>query len=163
MKTFRELKEWVGFNFPSVADATSVQAVDDVDTAAFSVETPDVLDKLNAYTQQIASHQYINPYYPINTLWKKLSIVGINFDLKAVLFPDQQGKVVVPLNQYGGRYGTLGGPEYVSSDDGISHRLPGGLNLEIMYQKTGGVYSLDARIVRGLPEPPPFVEEVKKK
>ena len=150
MKTYRDITEWVGWNTPEVAPIATPQAVDDVDSAAFSVEKPEILEKLNAYCHDIANHQYINPYYPLNALWKKLMVVGINFDLKALLMTGVQGRVEVPLNMYGGRFGALGGPSFVSADDGITNRVPGGLNLVVTYQKTGGVYTLDATIEHGV-------------
>lgn len=167
MKTYRDIKEWVGWNTPEVAPIATPQAVDDVDSAAFSVEKPEILEKLNAYCHDIANHQYINPYYPLNALWKKLMLIGINFDLKKLLMTGEQGRVEVPLNQFGGRFGTLGSPDgYVSADDGIKDRAPGGLNLVVTYQKTGGVYTLDATIERGAMAPAIGFgesEELKKK
>jgi hypothetical protein len=152
-KTYTDLKEWIGFNTPEVAPMTTVQAVDDVDTAAFSVDKPDVLDKLNAYCHGIANHQYINPYYPLNTLWRKLSLIGINFDLKSIMLNGASGRVTLPINQFGGRYGYVNPNPHdanvISHDDGISHKIPGGLELVITHQKTGGVYTLTAEIQHG--------------
>ena len=146
-KTYTDLKEWIGFNTPEVAPIAAPQAVDDVDSAAFSVEEPAILDKLNAYCHEIANHQYINPYYPLNALWKKLSMVGINFNLKGVMLAGDSGRTTVPLNRFGGRYGTLGGPEYISHDDGTG--VPSGLNLVVTWVKTVGVYSLTVQIEHG--------------
>jgi hypothetical protein len=155
-KTYTDLKEWVnadatqqlnefvGFDTPEVAPIASTQAVDDVDSAAFAVDQPEILDKLNAYCGEIANHQYINPYYPLNALWKKLSMVGINFNLKEIMMTGDMGSTKVPLNRFGGRYGTLGGPEYISHDDGTG--IPGGLSLVVSWTKTGGVYSLNVHI-----------------
>lgn len=149
-KTYRDLVEWIGWNTPEVAPITTPQAVDDVDTGAQYVENSSVLDKLNGYCRDIANHQYINPYYPLNTLWKKLNIIGINFDLKKVMMVGDTGRVAVPLTQFGGRFGFLTpGSGEVTHDDGISHRVPGGLNMVITWTKTGGVYSLDAKIEHG--------------
>ena len=159
-KTYTDLKEWIGFNTPEVAPIAAPQAVDDVDTAAFSVEQPDVLDKLNAYCMEIANHQYINPYYPLNALWKKLSLIGVNFNLKSIMMVGPQGQTSVPLNRFGGRYGTLGGPEYISKDDGTG--VPGGLNLVVSWTKTGGVYSLNFHIEHSATAVG-FGEDVKKK
>jgi len=153
MKTYRTLLlDWVGWDTPEVAPIATPQAVDDVDTAAFAVQKPDVLDKLNAYCHDIANHQYLNPYYPLNKLWQKLSMIGLNFDLNKLMLVGSQGRAVVPMTQYGGRFGVLGGPfdHYVSKDDGISGRLPGGLNLVVTFQKNSGVYSLDVQIERGV-------------
>lgn len=164
-KTYTDLKEWVGFNTPSVASSTDVQAVDDVDTAAFAVEQPDVLDKLNAYCHEITTHQYMNPYYALNTLWRKLSIIGINFNLKAIMLIGNAGRTVVPLTRFGGRYGYVLHHHTVHSvigaDDGFN--IPGGLNLVVTWVKTGGVYSLDAHIEHGSDVLPIGETEVKKK
>lgn len=147
-KTYRDLKEWLGFNTPTVAPITTVQAVDDIDSAAFSVEEPVVLDKLNAYCNDISTRPSMNPYYPLNALWSKLSLIGLHFDLKKLLITGDVGRLVAPLTQFGGRYGVLGNPSsFISSDDGT--RVPGGLNLVVTYIKTGGVYSLEAQIEHG--------------
>lgn len=148
-KSFTELKEWLGWNSAEVAPIAAPQAVDDVDTAAFSVETNDVLDKLNAYCHDISHGQYINPYYPINALWRKLMLVGLNFDVKSVMLKGTVGTVRVPMNQFGGRYGLLGGHPQVSADDGISHRLPGGLVLVVAFTNTRGIYTLDVHLESG--------------
>jgi hypothetical protein len=75
-------------------------------------------------------------------------LIGLNFDLKKLMMTGEQGRVEVPINQFGGRFGVLGDPAtYMSHDDGT--RVAGGLNLVVTYQKTGGVYTLDATIERG--------------
>ena len=167
-KTYSDLKEWVGFNTPEVAPIASVTAVDDIDTAAFAVEEPDVLEKLNAYCHEISHRQYINPYYALNTLWRKLSIIGLNFNLKAVMLVGNAGQMSVPLTRFGGRYGYLPHPEHehedglIRSDDGFN--FPGGLNIVFSWVKTAGVYSLDAHIEHGSDTLPiGETEEVKKK
>jgi hypothetical protein len=75
-------------------------------------------------------------------------LIGLNFDLKKLMMTGEQGRVEVPINQFGGRFGVLGDPAtYMSHDDGT--RVAGGLNLVVTYQKTGGVYTLDVQIEHG--------------
>jgi len=158
MKTFSDIKEWVGWNTPEVAPVTTTQAVDDIDSSAHAVEKPEILDKLNAYCHDIANHQYMNPYYPLHTLWRKLMLIGINFDLKKIMLNGDTGRVEVPLTQYGGRFGVGVDPgTYIGKDDGT--RVHGGLNLVITFHKTGGVYNLDAQIEKGAPGVIGFGEE----
>ena len=45
------------------------------------------------------------------------------------------GKISIPLTQFGGRFGK--DEEGDVNDDGISHKVEGGLSLEIMHEKTG--------------------------
>jgi hypothetical protein len=159
-KTYSQLVEFVGFNYPTVAPITGVQAYDDVDNAAGpqSVEDPGNLDRLNAYISQINDHQYINPYYAINTLWRKLQVIGLNFDLRSMHFHgEQSGNIELPLTQFGGRYGYLGTDGSISHDDGISHRIPGGLKLVLHWVNINGVYTVDGRIARNHEEGP-FME-----
>jgi hypothetical protein len=156
-KTYTDLVEWIGFNTPEVAPIAALQAVDDVDSAAFAVEKPEILDKLNAYCHEIANHQYMNPYYPLNSLWKKLMLVGINFNLKAIMLIGDQGQVKVPITRFGGRYGYLNhdkqhdghdhDDQVICHDDGTG--IPGGLVLSVIWHKTGGVYSLNVAIEHG--------------
>jgi hypothetical protein len=151
-KTFTQLREWLDTAaVPTVpsADWGSEDFTTTTDHAPFAVENQNILDKLNGYCHELSSGQFVNPYYPINKLWTKLSLIGINFDVKSVMFSGSIGTVRVPLNQFGGRYGVLGGPSYVSSDDGISNRLPGGLTLVISHTNIHGVYTLDAHIENG--------------
>lgn len=170
MKTYKDLKEWVGesstenleeswvgFGIPNLdSPAIARNPGDSVDTADFSVENSNVIEKLNTFLQSLCQRQYINPYYLINDIWKKLSLVGLNFNMRDVTFPSVEGRSIVPISSYGGRYGVLGDPtSYVSSDDGT--RIPGGLNLIIMFQKNGGAYTLDAHLERGI-DTAPFVE-----
>ena len=164
-KSYRELKEWVNINeaggwvgmgVPDLDTGRAIQAVDDVDTAAFNVPDESVVEKLNAFLHTLCQKQFINPYYILNDIWKKLMIVGLHFNMREVAFPGNQGRSTVPVTQYGGRHGVLGDPgSYVSQDDGT--RIPGGLSLVITFQKTGGVYTLDAHLERGV-EHVPFVE-----
>ena len=155
-KTFQQLQEWVGLNVPDTETGMSVQAVDDVDTGAMYADDADVLDKLNFFLHSICNKQYINPYYVLNTAWKKLSVVGLHFDMRSIIFTGVEGRVTVPVTQYGGRYGALGDPSsFISKDDGT--RIPGGLNLVVTFQKNASVYTVDLRLERGV-ETAPFVE-----
>jgi len=158
-KTFRDLMEWVGFNTAEVAPMATVQSVDSVDNGAMYVEDPMNLDMLNAYCHQINTQQFVNPYFPLNALWSKLNLIGLNFDSRSITFVGDHGVQEAPLTQYGGRYGFVGPEDTFGQDDGISHRLPGGLKIVIRFTKQSGIYTLDAQIVGGESAPADTVTE----
>ncbi len=150
MKTFKQLLEFLDYQNPNVAPISgSPLSVDQDDIMIGELDDPKVFDQLNAYCKQISLKQYINPYYPLNTLWMKLSLVGINFDLNEVKFIGDAGIVEIKLNAFGGRYGFLDQSGLVKKDDGLTNVLPGGLFLIIYYQKSGGIYSMDCQLKRG--------------
>jgi len=81
----------------------------------------------------------------LNKMQEKLGRLSISFDMPSL--SEEGGTISVPLTQFGGRYGEDDTGEIVN-DDGISHKVEGGLSLEIMHEKTGkGTHFIRARIV----------------
>jgi len=124
-------------------------SADDVEVGAHNVHDPSVLDRINSFVGAMGDKPYINPYYAINRLWTKLQTIGISFNVDDVKFEDEKGKISLPLSQYGGRYGFVDMDGIVKQDDGISGRLPGGLNLVITYVKIKGLVTMEAQIEHG--------------
>ena len=61
--------------------------------------------------------------------------IGVTFG--AVEIYEGEGDISVPLQQWSGRYGKDGNqaPDEVINDDGISHRVDGGLSLNFKYME----------------------------
>jgi len=131
-----------------------VPAVDDVVGAGFNIEDPDTVHRLNAYLSH-AGTPVMNPYFLIKRIQDKLMQVGLHFDVPTLV--GNSGEVSVPLSQFGGTYGYkptsgqangVGYPE-VSSTDGISDRVPGGLNIKFDWTCFRGLYTIGTEIVPG--------------
>ena len=81
----------------------------------------------------------------------RLGTVGLSYTLPKI--EGNNGKTVVELMQFGGRYGKT--PDYTTSgegdivnDDGISHRKEGGLKLEFNWEKqANNTYKVFANLV----------------
>lgn len=112
-------------------------SVEDSRIGAHNIENPEVLKQVNAFVGSIADREYLAPLHAVSELREKLGRLGLSFDNNVVLPENGNGKVVVTLKQFGGRYGkdTDSKPDEVINDDGISHRKEGGLKLEFNFEK----------------------------
>jgi len=138
MRTFKQhIKEghYAG-DAQGVGTEVRNNSVEDSRIGAHNIESPEVLNKVNAFVGAIADREYINPDLAISELREKLGRIGLSFDNNVVLEGDK-GTVVVNLKQFGGRFGKDldTKPEDVIKDDGISHRKEGGLKLEFKFEK----------------------------
>lgn len=127
MKTFNE---WRGLS-------EAETPVEDGSVNIQDIANPEVLNRVNAFVGSIADREYLNPNHAIAELRQKLGRIGITFgdvnlyenEDEAMLEP-----VSVPLMQWGGRTGKDDMGEKID-DDGISHRVPGGLDIYFEYMK----------------------------
>ena len=96
---------------------------------------PETLKMVNAFVGSIADKSYLSAGQAIAELRQKLSRIGITFP--AVTITEGEGEGSVPLTQWGGRYGKDGNqaPDEVINDDGITHRVDGGLSLNYKYSE----------------------------
>ena len=95
---------------------------------------PEVLKMVNAFVGSIADREYLNANHAISELRQKLMRIGVTFP--SVEIYEGEGDVSVPLTQWGGRYGNDGSgteDDNIVNDDGISHRVDGGLSLNFKY------------------------------
>jgi len=102
-----------------------------------------------------------NPYTLIQRMKTKLAQVGLRFELAeiphipdlALDAPDNPSPPVIieiPLTQWGGKFGYLTDDSgEISSDDGISGRVPGGLNMRLEFRKWRGRVNINAIILPG--------------
>ena len=126
MKTFKE---------HSIGTSHSVPVEDGSKNIA-DVADPEVLKMINAFVGSIGDREYLNANHAISELRQKLARIGVTFGQVEIY--EGEGEVTVPLEQWGGRYGNDGsGPEdgSIVNDDGISHRVDGGLSLNFKYME----------------------------
>ena len=144
MKSFKQLSE-------AYTDRFAQQGTEDETHAYFNVEDPVAMQKLNAYVGSIADKEYLQPDSAMHQLAMRLGTVGLSYTLPKI--EGNNGKTVVELMQFGGRYGktpdnTTSGEGDVVNDDGISHRKEGGLKLEFNWEKqANNTYKVFANLV----------------
>jgi hypothetical protein len=141
-------------------DSPSGNSADDVDVSIANIHRQNVLDRINGYLNAVTAKPYINPYTPINQIRNKLMIAGLQFE--EPYFVGESGIIEKKLVQFGGRFGWDPFVGDVVSDDGLSHKIPGGLKIVFRWIKQSGLYSIDARIMKGDESPSPLGEARQK-
>ena len=144
MKSFKQFNE-------AYTERFAQQGTEDETHAYFNVEDPVAMQKLNAYVGSIADKEYLQPDSAMHQLAMRLGTVGLSYTLPKI--EGNNGKTVVELMQFGGRYGktpdnTTSGEGDIVNDDGISHRKEGGLKLEFNWEKqANNTYKVFANLV----------------
>ena len=118
-----------------------------VDTDSFSndLAKPENIERINSFLGAMGKLEYMVPEHAINKIKERLGRLAISFG--DVDLSEAGGKGSLPLTQFGGRMGEDDNGEKID-DDGISHKVEGGLSIEIMHEKTGaGTHFVRAKIV----------------
>jgi len=118
-----------------------------VDGSDFSndLAKPETIQRINAFLGAMGNMEYLVPEHALNKMQEKLGRLSISFDMPDL--SEEGGTMSVPLTQFGGRTGKDETGEDVN-DDGISHRVEGGLSLQIMHEPTAkGTHFIRAKIV----------------
>ena len=123
--------------------------VEDVaaDGADFSndVSDPNTITRINAFLGAMGGIEHLIPEHAMNKLRERLSRLGLTFG--EVSMNEEGGKMSMPLTQFGGRIGKDENGDDIN-DDGISHKVEGGLSLEIQHEVTsGGTHFIRTKIV----------------
>ncbi len=108
--------------------------VEDGNKNIADIADPEVLKMVNAFVGSMADREYLNANHAISELRQKLMRLGVTFPEVEIYEGD--GEVTAPLTQWGGRYGNDGSgteDENIVNDDGISHRVDGGLSINFKY------------------------------
>ena len=108
--------------------------VEDGNKNIADIADPEVLKQIKAFVGSIEDREYLNANHAISELRQKLMRLGVTFP--EVEIAEGDGEVNAPLTQWGGRYGNDGsGTEdgNIVNDDGISHRVDGGLSINFKY------------------------------
>ena len=147
MKSFKQYNE-------AYTDAGTLKQTEDETHAAFNVQDPVALQKLNGYVGSLADKEYLQPNAAVEQLAMRLGTVGLNFRLPNI--EGDKGNTTVEVNQFGGRYGKTpensNGPmsvgDEIENGDGISHKKEGGLKLEFNWEKqSNNTYKVFANLV----------------
>jgi hypothetical protein len=147
MKSFKQYNE-------AYTDAGTLKQTEDETHAAFNVQDPVALQKLNGYVGALADKEYLQPNAAVEQLAMRLGTVGLNFKLPNI--NTDKGNTTVEVNQFGGRYGKTpensNGPMSVGDEiedgDGVSHQKEGGLKLEFNWEKqSNNTYKVFANLV----------------
>ena len=146
MKSFKQFNEDGNYT-----NQFSHQSVENDNVGIFDVANPDSLQKVNAFVGAIAEQEYLQPDAAMHQLAMKLGTIGLTYRLPKI--EGNNGKSVVEVSQYGGRYGktsdnTTSGEGDIESGDGISHKKEGGLKLEFNWEKqSNNTYKVFANLV----------------
>ena len=144
MKSFKQYNE-------AYTDAGALKQAEDETHAAFNVQDPVALQKLNGFVGSLADKEYLQPNAAVEQLAMRLGTVGLNFRLPNI--EGDKGNTTVEVNQFGGRYGktpenATSGDNDIENGDGISHRKEGGLKLEFNWEKqANNTYKVFANLV----------------
>jgi hypothetical protein len=147
MKSFKQYNE-------AYTDAGTLKQTEDETHAAFNVQDPVALQKLNGYVGALADKEYLQPNAAVEQLAMRLGTVGLNFKLPNI--NTDKGNTTVEVNQFGGRYGKTpensNGPmsvgDEIENGDGVSHKKEGGLKLEFNWEKqSNNTYKVFANLV----------------
>jgi len=134
-------------NFNKYITEKAADAGYPVDGSDFSndLAKPETVARINAFLGSMGRMEYLVPEHALNKMQEKLGRLGISFDMPDL--SEEGGEMSVPLTQFGGRFGEDDSGADVN-DDGISHRVEGGLSLKIMHEKTAaGTHFIIAKIV----------------
>lgn len=139
----------------SYATPDNGSSLTDGSVAAFKIEDPEVLARLNAFLKVFGNERHQDPKYALVMLRTKLNTIGLDFayDGRRSLSPKES----FHLTQFGGRTGVDEKGNQLN-DCGISHRT-GGKNMELSVEisplnldsetKEPGPYYIQAKIQFG--------------
>ena len=136
MKTFKNyLNEASGFATGPVGENPNNLAGEVTDTLGSDMFSPSNLKRVNAIIGSIANMEYLIPEHAVERLRNSLTKINLTFP-KVPTMEGKSGSFDLPLTLFGGRYGKTGteAPGEVTNDDGISHRVEGGLSLKLSYE-----------------------------
>jgi hypothetical protein len=134
-------------NFSKYITEKATDAGYPVDGSDFTndLAKPETITRINAFLGSMGKMEYLVPEHALNKMQEKLGRLGISFEMPSL--SEDGGEMSVPLTQFGGRTGKDENGDDIN-DDGISHKVEGGLSLKIMHEKTAaGTHFLMAKIV----------------
>ena len=139
------------FNESVYTDRYAHQSVENDNVGIFDIANPESLKRVNAFVGAIADKEYLQPDAAMHQLAMRLETIGLRYTVPKI--DGNNGKSVVEVSQFGGRYGktsdnTTSGDGDIENGDGISHRKEGGLKLEFNWEKqSNNTYKVFANLV----------------
>ena len=113
------------------------------DDGVNDIANPKTIDRINSFLGAMGQMEYLMPEHALNIVRDRLEKLGLTFGDVTL---SEAGKQSMPMTQYGGRFGKDGNGDDIN-DDGISHKVEGGLSLEIEHVITNGTHFLKTKIV----------------
>ena len=139
------MKQMKNFNKFITEKATDAGYPVDTDSFGNDLSNPNDVMRINSFLGAMGQIEYLVPEHAMNKIRERLGRLSISFG--DVDLSEDGGKISMPLTQFGGRFGEDDDHEKLD-DDGISHKVEGGLSIEIMHEKSGaGTHFIRAKIV----------------
>jgi hypothetical protein len=113
------------------------------DDGVNDIANPKTIDRINSFLGAMGQMEYLMPEHALNIVRDRLEKLGLTFGDVTL---SEAGKQSMPMTQYGGRFGKDGNGDDIN-DDGISHKVEGGLSLEIEHVITNGSHFVKTKIV----------------
>jgi len=113
------------------------------DDGVNDIANPKTIDRINSFLGAMGQMEYLMPEHALNIVRDRLEKLGLTFGDVTL---SEAGKQSMPMTQYGGRFGKDGNGDDIN-DDGISHKVEGGLSLEIEHVITNGTHFVKTKIV----------------
>jgi len=121
------------------------------DYGVHRIENPEQRGRINAFLDAFTKREFVEPKSAIAQIRHKFNTVGLDFDWNGTSTIDEGGKLVLPLNRYGGTFGkALQTPHAeFETTDGIKEFNNGkGMSLNISVSGGDeGLYKMDAKVV----------------
>ena len=133
-------------NFKDMIVEKATDAGYPVDGADFSndLANPKTIERINSFLGAMGQIEYLIPEHAMNKIRERLGRLSLSFG--EIDLSEDGGVISVPLTQFGGRTGKDENGDI--NDDGISHKVEGGLSLEITHEPSGnGTHFLRTKIV----------------
>ena len=123
-----------------------VSADSDFSYGMGNLANPEVIERINAFLGVMGSMEHLVAEHAISKLRERLGRLHISFG--DVDLSEGGGKVSLPISQYARSGKEENGDDISPDDDGISHKIEGGLSLQINHVKTeSGTHFIKAKIV----------------
>ncbi len=143
-KSFKQYNE-------SATERFAHHAVENDNVGILDVANPESLQKVKAFVGAIAEQEYVQPDAAMHQLAMKLGTIGLSYTIPKI--EGNNGKSVVEVSQFGGRYGktsdnTTSGEGDIEFISGLSHTKEGGLKLEFNWEKqNNNQFAVSAKLI----------------
>ena len=145
MKSFKQ------FNEAGYTDRYAHQSVENDNVGIFDIANPESLKRVNAFVGAIADKEYLQPDAAMHQLAMRLETIGLRYTVPKI--DGNNGKSVVEVSHFGGRYGKTpdsksSGEGDIENGDGVSHKKDGGLKIEFNWEKqANNTYKVFANLI----------------
>jgi len=151
MIKFKELNELLTNLFEGEETTGGASRSAYSDYGVHRIENPEQRGRINSFLNSFTQREFMEPRAAIAQIRHKFNTIGLDFDWNGTSTVAENGKMVLPLNRYGGTFGkSLQTPHAeFETTDGIKEFNNGkGLSLDInIFVGDEGLYKMDAKII----------------